>query len=332
MSLSKQDHIEVNVTDHEDEMNLLVSVVVITYNSSEFVLETLESAKAQTYENIELIISDDGSTDDTVEICTQWLAENRARFRRTELVTVEKNTGIPANCNRGLKAAHGIWLKYIAGDDLLLPTCVDLFVRVTIEHPDAKCFVSDMYSMQNRMVDKYYKIFKSRLKKSAKLQLRNFIKYGPIPGPALFLEKDAILSVGGYNEQYTGVEDYPLYISLCQAGYYFVPVSKPTVVYRVHGNSITHSPSSSFLYSFQSHHEQVIIPLIWNNNLYLLAWHYFLKKKKMTIALSMIVRLSDIYYWRNKIFKLLGLNQNNQVRVTSLNKSVNCIDILRNNS
>ena len=52
----------------------LVSVVVITYNSAKFVIETLESVKSQTYKNIELIISDDCSTDDTVERCRLWLA------------------------------------------------------------------------------------------------------------------------------------------------------------------------------------------------------------------------------------------------------------------
>jgi len=82
--------------------NPLVSIIVITYNSAKFVLETLESAKAQTYQNIELIISDDGSTDNTVQICREWLKNNKESFVNTELITVEKNTGIPANCNRGV--------------------------------------------------------------------------------------------------------------------------------------------------------------------------------------------------------------------------------------
>ena len=84
--------------------NPLVSIIVITYNSSKYVLETLESAKAQTYQNIELIISDDGSQDETVELCEKWLAENKDRFIDSQIITVEKNTGIPANCNRGVKA------------------------------------------------------------------------------------------------------------------------------------------------------------------------------------------------------------------------------------
>lgn len=101
--------------------NPLVSIIVITYNSAKYVLETLESAKAQTYQNIELIITDDASQDDTVEICKEWLKENKELFVKTELVTVQKNTGISPNCNRGLKLSNGKWLKFIAGDEVIIP-------------------------------------------------------------------------------------------------------------------------------------------------------------------------------------------------------------------
>ena len=102
----------------------LVSIIVISYNSSKYVLETLESAKAQTYQNLELIISDDCSTDNTVKLCDTWLKDNKSRFTKTKLITVEKNLGIPKNCNRALYTAEGDWTKLIAGDDILMPNCV----------------------------------------------------------------------------------------------------------------------------------------------------------------------------------------------------------------
>ena len=75
----------------------LVSITVITYNSAKYVIETLESAKAQTYQNIELIISDDHSTDNTVKDCRQWIEKNKEWFIRTVLITIPENTGVPAN-------------------------------------------------------------------------------------------------------------------------------------------------------------------------------------------------------------------------------------------
>ena len=106
----------------------LVSIIVVTYNSSKYILETLESAKDQTYKNIELIVTDDSSKDNTVELCKEWMQKNSARFVRTEVITVPQNSGIAANCNRGVNAAEGTWVKFIAGDDILTVDCVDAFV------------------------------------------------------------------------------------------------------------------------------------------------------------------------------------------------------------
>ena len=92
----------------------LVSICVITYNSSKTVLSTLESIKAQSYSNIELVISDDCSPDNTVEIVQQWLEENKSWFIRTELITVEKNTGVTGNVNRSCKNTQGKYVKPIA--------------------------------------------------------------------------------------------------------------------------------------------------------------------------------------------------------------------------
>ena len=106
----------------------LVSIVVITYNSSKYVLETLESIKAQTYQNIELIISDDCSTDNTFEICKEWLLINKSRFKKAELVTTSRNGGIAANVNNAIKYCKGTWIKNIAGDDILFNTCIDDYI------------------------------------------------------------------------------------------------------------------------------------------------------------------------------------------------------------
>lgn len=108
--------------------HIRVSVIVITYNSSKYVLETLESVKDQDYPNIELIVSDDCSTDDTFEICKKWVDENKSRFSRATVVQTEKNGGICVNYNRGLKEVQGEWVKYIAGEDILMPNCISAFV------------------------------------------------------------------------------------------------------------------------------------------------------------------------------------------------------------
>jgi alpha-1,3-rhamnosyltransferase len=70
-------------------------------------LETLDSIKAQTYDNIELIISDDYSSDNTVDICREWLSKHKDSFVSVKLITSDKNTGIAPNANRGWYQARG---------------------------------------------------------------------------------------------------------------------------------------------------------------------------------------------------------------------------------
>ena len=116
--------------------NILVSVIVVSYNSEKTIEETLNSIKSQSYDNIELIISDDGSKDNTIDICKRWLQINGKVFSCYQLITVELNSGIPANCNRSLKASNADWVKFIAGDDTLKRDCVKENVKYINLHND----------------------------------------------------------------------------------------------------------------------------------------------------------------------------------------------------
>ena len=99
--------------------NTLVSIGIITYNSEKTILETLNSAYNQTYKNIELIISDDFSHDNTVNICKEWISEHSSRFVNCFVLTSTQNTGTSANCNRLINYCSGEYLKILAGDDIL---------------------------------------------------------------------------------------------------------------------------------------------------------------------------------------------------------------------
>jgi alpha-1,3-rhamnosyltransferase len=98
------------------------------------VVETLESIKDQIYENIELIISDDCSGDDTVSVCKEWLYINNSWFADTKIIEADKNSGIPANCNRGLHATSGEWIKFIAGDDALEQDSIKDYIEFAGTH------------------------------------------------------------------------------------------------------------------------------------------------------------------------------------------------------
>lgn len=106
-------------------MDSLFSIVVLTYNQANLIEDTLDSIYKQSYSNIELIISDDASSDDTPKIIKHWLKKYSKRFSNIAFFSSNNNNGISKNHNRGIKAAKGEFLKYLGGDDLLLPEATE---------------------------------------------------------------------------------------------------------------------------------------------------------------------------------------------------------------
>lgn len=221
----------------------LVTIVVATYHSSKYVLETLESVKLQTWQNIELIISDDCSTDNTVDICQRWLEGNKTRFVRAELITVPQNTGVSANCNRCIRAAAGDWIKFIAGDDILLPGCMEANVAFVKENPGANAIFSQVRLYLNEFKEQsFLRIVPANHPMnimdpgfSATDQHRLLLLSDRITfTPSVFLNKAALLSVGGYDEENRLIEDYPMWLKLTKAGNKLFFFSQPTVGYRMH--------------------------------------------------------------------------------------------------
>lgn len=221
--------------------NPLVSIIVITYNSTKYVLETLESAKNQTYQNLELIITDDGSKDDTVAICRAWLQAHAERFVRTKLITVEKNTGIPANCNRGLEASEGEWVKFIAGDDALLPDCISANVEICLRkhcevlqtnmHYYNDTFDPASYTGLSKLEDDIF--FKTT---DPKQQHEIILYKNKVAAPSIFIKKSVLTALQGFDESIPLFEDWPFWIKATKNGFGIQASDIATVNYRVHSS------------------------------------------------------------------------------------------------
>lgn len=241
----------------DKDYNPLVTIGVLTYNSSKYVLETLESAKAQTYKNIELIISDDCSTDNTVALCRKWVEENGSRFVRCEILTVEKNTGIPANCNRRLRASRGEWSKGIAGDDILAPDCIENFINFVKENPEAEWVCAETKRFKDTFKkENFINITKegasphNRKGITAEEQYRLLLHRGYCGGtPTFFFKKEALERVGGYDERLPLIEDYPMAMRLTKAGVKRWFMDKIVVFYRIHSSSVYNGNKQTRLFN-----------------------------------------------------------------------------------
>lgn len=254
--------------------NPLVSVVVITYNSAAFVLETLNSIREQTYRNLELIVSDDHSKDNTVEVCRRWLEENSGRFVRTELLTTEKNSGIAGNANRGYGAAQGEWIKGIAGDDILLPQCIAAGMKYAETHPEhiLMSYLQEFGDGDGVLKpEKTFEAANNALQQLDSILTKNFY----VGVPSMFCRKSQWQSVGGFDEQYPLFEDLPFLVKSLQKNSRIGIIPEILVCYRVHHASVSRTPGNSgFSNSFRPWRKQVLLPLLWSRRYYGIWWHH----------------------------------------------------------
>lgn len=221
----------------------LVSIVVVTYNASKFVLETLESVKAQTYQNIELIITDDHSPDNTIEICSEWIKNNCTRFTNTKIVTSEVNTGITANRNRGCFAAKGTWLKHIDGDDKLKSTCISDYIKYVDAHPDKNMVFSPLALFGKGVTPEWERLMRSNYRYAFSLNNRDFrillCKVCLFGAPSLFINTEYFKSMNGYDESIKMLEDWPFWVRSAFNGAHFAYIETPEVEYRISEASLS---------------------------------------------------------------------------------------------
>lgn len=235
--------------------DILVSVVIITYNSSFTICETLDSVFSQSYKRLELIVSDDGSKDETVNIAKQWIKDHSSRFERSEVLTTPYNTGVPANCNRGIRAAQGDWIKLIAGDDLLANDCVGTCINYVNKHQECNLLFSEMSMFKvvngNKIFFKMDSVFDDITylddfnKGDAHHQFFLLLRDGCfLAAPTVFF-KSSFVKSNPYPEEYKYEEDYPMWLHLTHKGYKVDQISDVTVYYRI-SSSLSHRDSDYY--------------------------------------------------------------------------------------
>ncbi|MFC2080838.1 glycosyltransferase family 2 protein [Bacteroidota bacterium] len=305
----------------------LVSIVVITYNSSQYVLETLESTKNQTYKNIELIISDDASNDNTIEICNEWLTKNQQCFVDAKILTSKINTGISANCNRGLQRAKGEWIKYIAGDDLLLENCIADNIQYIINHEEARFIFSNVIIRKSDNTTSLWLLSKKRFNKSAQDQflyiLKNISSFTSTPSSFMYLK--TLKKLGGFNTDYPNFEDQPLWFNITKNGYKLHLLDQLTVLYRKHDFSVSENyvknkdgAEKFFKESFKKFFKEIKLKELHRRRLCLhyLSTQIFICVKELSILYP---KYSKILYFLNYISPIFTIRKIKQVIRETIN-------------
>ena len=180
----------------------LVSVVIPCYNQARFLPEAIESVLCQTYEDLEVIVVDDGSQDDTAEVAAGYCAKDY----RVCLIEQE-NRGLAGARNRGLAECGGEYVVFLDSDDRLQEEALEVGVGELASHPEC-AFVSGRCTFIAADGSPILRLEQERVVGDPHIEL---LRAGPILVPAVMYRRSVFGVVGGFDESYKAAEDYALY-------------------------------------------------------------------------------------------------------------------------
>jgi hypothetical protein len=205
-----------------------VSVIIPTYNRADFIEEAVESALCQTYKDFEIIIVDDGSTDNTKDVLQKF--HNKIRY------VYKNNGGVASARNSGIKHAHGEYIAFLDSDDLWLPERLKIGVQALDFDKNIGLFFSDCHRVFNgkRVSKTYFDAYKPYSGFVFKqLYMQDFI-----PTSTVLVRKDCLRLLGMFDGNLPSCEDYDLWlrISTCFKINY---TKMPLAIYKTHSKSIS---------------------------------------------------------------------------------------------
>jgi glycosyltransferase involved in cell wall biosynthesis len=210
--------------------NPLVSVIMPNYNCERYLSESIESILKQSFKNLEFIIVDDGSTDNSLKIIQKYAKLDK----RIKVLVNKKNLGLIKTLNRALKFVKGKYVARMDADDVSLPLRIEKEYKFLHSNPDIFLIGTGVITMyENRVLGKkvIFESFPERVKKMA-------ISNNPVAhGTWMFRNNKKIY----YREKMLYCEDYDLILRLISEGYKISNLKEPLYLYRMRPTSICKS-------------------------------------------------------------------------------------------
>lgn len=207
----------------------LVSIVLPTHNGSRYIREAIDSCLVQTYGEWELVVVDDGSTDNTAQIVQGYVE----RDKRIRLLGHAKNRYLPAAVNTGFRDARGAYFTWIADDNMYRPEALQEMVGHLEEHPEVGIVYTDA-----TLIDEGGRVI--RLRPAGDWD-RLMIDPNPI-GWCFLLRRSVWETVGEYDEGAFLAEDYDFWLRASRQ-FKFAVLHRDLFLYRQQPGSLTETRS-----------------------------------------------------------------------------------------
>ncbi len=205
------------------EKNIEISVIITTYNSASYIERTLNSVLEQKELPYEIVIVDDGSSDDTVSVINAYVDKNQDIYKNIYLFQ-QHNQGAGAARNKAVKEAKGEWIAFLDSDDIWMPEKIKKVKEIISEKPKYTIIAHDEYAVDEDDLEyKQLCNLHDRYDDSVDLFLQlyegNFLSTS-----CMVIKKDIIESAGGFDERLRSAQDYDLWIRCGLYGkLYYIP-------------------------------------------------------------------------------------------------------------
>lgn len=209
-------------------LNPLVSVVIASYNHAAYIEECIKSVLIQTYPHIELLVVDDGSTDDSVERIGRLQAEHGFDFQ------VQQNQGLTRTLNSAIARAKGELIVPFGSDDIMLPERLAKQVAYLADKPEVGICAGNI-----ELIDSEGKLFpEARQRRDIPFRRMDFddvfMERKPYaPATTLMIRKEALDKVGGFDPEIR-LEDLAIELKITHAGYYIDCLGEVLACHRKH--------------------------------------------------------------------------------------------------
>ncbi len=230
-------------------MEPLVSVVIPCYNDENYVGEAIQSALEQTYPHLEVIVVDDGSTDDSPAMIRAFGDQVRCEQ--------QSNQGAPAARNRGLEMAQGKYVKFLDADDVLADGCIGRQVEQAEALPDGRKAIvfgdAIWVDEEGNELDGYGDL---RGRRPGEDPVTHLLYSNPLTSCPLH-RREYLLEVGGFDTSLPRSQEHDLHLRLALAGVEFVYEPTPTYSFRQHEGKSRISGRSYAEQGLMTHYELV---------------------------------------------------------------------------
>jgi len=209
----------------------MVSVIIPTYNRALLLSRAVQSVLDQTYQDFELIIIDDGSTDNTGEVI------NSFHNKKIKYIQHKKNEGAATARNRGIRASRGEYIAFLDSDDEWLQRKLEKQINVikTISTKVGVVYTATWRIMNNK---KYYIPAPTKIQKEGNLYDSILCGEYLVPTPAAMVRKECLEKVGMFDETLPALEEWDLWIKISR-DYFFTFIDEPLVISHYTANSIS---------------------------------------------------------------------------------------------